>query len=90
MEEGEQEHERRVGTGRLGKEGQTGRGDPLPVAFAVYRRILPVDLSKTASTSLPASGIETTALLSPMLVTRASDAAFRDRKNGGLIHFDAA
>ena len=40
VEEGEQEHERRVGTGRLGKEGQTGRGDPLPVAFAVYERIL--------------------------------------------------
>jgi hypothetical protein len=33
--------------------------------------------------------METTAL-EPMLVTRASDAAFRDRENGGLIHFDAA
>jgi hypothetical protein len=39
VKEGEQEHERRVGTGRLGKEGQTGRGDPLPVAFTVYGRI---------------------------------------------------
>jgi hypothetical protein len=40
VEEGEQEHERRVGVGRLGKEGEGRSGDPLPVALAVYGGML--------------------------------------------------
>jgi hypothetical protein len=40
VKEGKQEYERRVGVGYLGKEGETRRGDPLPVAFAVYEGIL--------------------------------------------------
>jgi hypothetical protein len=40
VEEGEQKYERRVGGGCLRKERDVGRSDPLPVAFAVYGRIL--------------------------------------------------
>ncbi len=40
VEEGEQEHNRRVGARRLGKEGEARRGDPPPVALAVQERIL--------------------------------------------------
>jgi len=40
VKEGEQEYERRVGVGYSGKEGEPGRGNPLPVALAVYGRIL--------------------------------------------------
>jgi hypothetical protein len=40
VEEGEQEHERRVGAGGLGKEGETCGGDPPPVTLAVQERIL--------------------------------------------------
>ena len=40
VKEGEQENECRVGVGYLRKEGEPGRGDPLPVALAVYGRIL--------------------------------------------------
>jgi hypothetical protein len=40
VKQGEQEYEHRVGVGYLGTEGKPGRGDPLPVALAVYGRIL--------------------------------------------------
>jgi len=41
VKEGEQKHERRVGAGCLGNEREPSCCDPLPVALAVYRRILP-------------------------------------------------
>jgi len=40
VKESEQEYACRIGVGYLRKEGDPGRGDPLPVAFAVYGRIL--------------------------------------------------
>jgi hypothetical protein len=40
VKEGEQEHERRVGLGSIGKEGEGRSGDPLPMAFAVYGGVL--------------------------------------------------
>src|SRR5215217_431462 len=40
VKDSEQEHERRVGAGRLGKESEGRSGDPLPVALAVYGRVL--------------------------------------------------
>jgi len=40
VKEGEQENECWVGVGYLRKEGDPGRGDSLPVALAVYGRIL--------------------------------------------------
>jgi hypothetical protein len=40
VEEGEQEHECRIGIWRLGKQGEAGGGDPLPVTFAMDERVL--------------------------------------------------
>jgi hypothetical protein len=40
VKQGEQEHDRRVGAGGLGKEGEACGGYPPPVALAVKGRIL--------------------------------------------------
>jgi hypothetical protein len=61
VKEGEQEYERRVGVGYSGRRASPAAATLFQWLSPCMEETLPVDLSRTASTSLPAPGMETRA-----------------------------